>query len=99
MFRMVPLPVPGRNKLLGLLPLGDLVHGAAGLDRGQIFLGEARRASGLLLFDLAEQPVLGALPLAGFEADQNPLPLHPLAVEREMVMTLLQRLQIGTAPV
>ena len=71
------------------LALGDLAHGAPGRDAGHMPSDQIVAAARMAVVDLAQQPVLARLAAARFQADQDPLPLHPFAVEREMQMPLV----------
>ena len=46
----------------------------------------------MFVLDLAKDPVFGAIARARLQPEHHPFALHPLAVEREMEMSLLERL-------
>ncbi|MCY1173305.1 hypothetical protein D9M73_134610 [compost metagenome] len=78
---------PGSRRLF---PFRNLGHRAPGRHAGQRGfdqrIGPARRG----IVDLAQQPVLRLLLAARFQPDQQPLPLHTLAIEHEVEVALVE---------
>jgi hypothetical protein len=69
--------------------LGDLGHRTPGLHAGQRGLDQRVGRAGFGIVELAEQPVLGFLLAPRLEADQQPLALHPLAIQDEVEVALI----------
>ena len=84
--RLLRIRVPDR-----VVAVGDLRHRAAGGDAGQRHVDQRARGARLGILDLAEQPVLALLARPRLHADEQPLALHPLAVQDDVDVAVLDR--------
>ena len=78
------------QRVLALGVGGDLGHGPAGQHTGQGRLDQTVAGRGMGVADLTQQPVLALFALSRFQPDQQPLALHPLAVDDEVEVAILQ---------
>src|SRR5439155_18826125 len=77
-----------------VLACRDFGHGASGADAGHAIVDQRVTIVrvGKFVGDLLEHPRFAPFAGARVEAKEHPFALHPLALEREVEMTLLDRL-------
>jgi hypothetical protein len=77
------------ERVFALLVPGDLGHRPPGEHARQPVLDQPVAFRGIFVLQLAQQPVLALLARLPLEPDQQPLALHPLALEREVQVPLV----------